>query len=78
MTTIYFFVISYHFIVPSCFQEHHLQRALTAQQAYGTAEALAIPVPEMDSVGDRFLKLYGQRSGFKVTKQYIHVQRKFF
>ncbi|ESO04957.1 hypothetical protein HELRODRAFT_111413 [Helobdella robusta] len=54
--------------------EHHLQRALCAQQAYGTAEMLAIPVPGMEDVGERFIRLYGSNKSFKVPKQFIHVQ----
>jgi len=56
-------------------QEHHLQRALSAQQVYGTAEALVIPIPDMDVVGERYLKLYGSKPDFRAPKQYIHVQR---
>jgi enhancer of polycomb-like protein len=56
-------------------KEHHLQRALSAQQVYGTAEALVIPVPEMDIVGERYQKLYGSKADFRPPKQYIHVQR---
>jgi len=57
-------------------QEHHLQRALSAQQVYGTAEALVIPIPDMDIVGERYHKLYGSKPDFRAPKQYIHVQRK--
>ena len=57
------------------FQEHHLQRALSAQQVYGTAEALVIPVPDVAEVPkDRFNKLYAPESSFKPPKQYVHVQ----
>jgi len=56
-------------------QEHHLQRALSAQQVYGTAEALVIPIPDMDTVGERYLKLYSSKPDFRAPKQYIHVQR---
>jgi len=54
-----------------------LQRALSAQQVYGTAEALVIPIPDMDVVGERYLKLYGSKPDFRAPKQYIHVQREY-
>ena len=60
-----------------CFllQEHHLQRALSAQQVYGTAEALVIPVPDIGNIGDdRYGKLYRPPLEFKPPKQYVHVQ----
>lgn len=58
-----------------CFQEHHLQRALSAQQVYGTAEALVIPVPEISNiVKDRYQRLYCNKGEFKLPKQYVHVQ----
>lgn len=53
-------------------QETHLQKALTAQQFYGTAEARAIPIPEVQSVDERYSKLY--TPDFKLPKQYIHIQ----
>lgn len=52
--------------------EHHLQRALSAQQVYGTAEALVIPIPEVVQVSDKYETYY--KEDFKPTKQYIHVQ----
>ncbi|XP_060068094.1 enhancer of polycomb homolog 1-like [Ylistrum balloti] len=52
--------------------EHHLQRALSAQQVYGTSEALVIPIPESDDIADRYGNLY--RDEFKQTKQFIHIQ----
>jgi len=55
-----------------------LQRALSAQQVYGTAEALVIPIPDMDVVGERYLKLYGSKPDFRAPKQYIHVQREYW
>lgn len=55
--------------------EHHLQRALSAQQVYGTAEALVIPVPEISNiVKDRYQRLYCNKGEFKLPKQYVHVQ----
>ena len=60
-------------------QEHHLQRALSAQQCYGTAEALVIPVPEIVNVNEKYQKLYGVGpEGYKVPKPYIRVQREHF
>ncbi|KAL3836282.1 hypothetical protein ACJMK2_021719 [Sinanodonta woodiana] len=52
--------------------EHHLQRALSAQQVYGSAEALTIPIPEIEELEDRYGCLY--RADYKTTKQYIHIQ----
>lgn len=54
------------------FQEHHLQRALSAQQVYGTAEALVIPIPEVEDLQERYEKLY--QDEYKQTKQYVHIQ----
>lgn len=54
-----------------------MQRALSAQQVYGTAEALVIPIPDMDVVGERYNKLYGSKPDFRAPKQYIHVQREY-
>ena len=51
-----------------------MQRALSAQQVYGSAETLVIPIPEVDDIQDRYDKLY--TDDFKTTKQYIHVQGK--
>ena len=55
-------------------QEHHLQRALSAQQVYGTAESLTIPIPEVDDTSERYGKLYS--SNYKQPKQFIHMQGK--
>lgn len=52
--------------------EHHLQRALSAQQVYGTAERLVIPVPEIETNETDYESLY--KSDFKMPKQYIHIQ----
>ncbi|KAK7480951.1 hypothetical protein BaRGS_00027766 [Batillaria attramentaria] len=52
--------------------ETHLQNALTAQQFYGTAEARAIPIPEVQDVDERYTKLYS--ADYKPSKQYIHIQ----
>jgi enhancer of polycomb-like protein len=54
------------------FQEHHLQRALSAQQVYGTAESLTIPIPDVDDTSERYDGLYP--SDFKQPKQFIHLQ----
>ena len=58
-------------------QEHHLQRALSAQQVYGTAEALVIPIPDIDQVTSTYKRLYEPEGGYKPPRQYIHVQRKW-
>lgn len=55
-------------------QEHHLQRALSAQQVYGTSEALVIPIPEVDDISQHYNEMY--KSDYKTTKQYIHIQGK--
>ncbi|XP_076437258.1 enhancer of polycomb homolog 1-like [Babylonia areolata] len=52
--------------------ETHLQKALTAQQFYGTAEVRAIPIPDVRCVDERYEKLY--LADYKTTKQYIHIQ----
>lgn len=52
--------------------EHHLQRYLSAQQVYGTAEALVIPIPDVETIKEDYDKLY--KGEFKPTKQYIHIQ----
>jgi len=52
--------------------EHHLQRALSAQQVYGSSEALVIPIPEVQDIAGRYDELYPEN--FKPTKQYIHIQ----
>ncbi|XP_059173938.1 enhancer of polycomb homolog 1-like [Physella acuta] len=52
--------------------EHHLQRALSAQQVYGSSEALVIPIPEVQDISERFHLLYPDT--YKATKQYIHIQ----
>jgi enhancer of polycomb-like protein len=58
--------------------EHHLQRALSAQQVYGTAEALVIPVPDVEEVPRaRYNKSYQPEMDFKPPKQYVHVQVAF-
>jgi len=49
-----------------------LQRALSAQQVYGTAEALTIPVPEIDDIKKEYDQIYS--GDYKPPKQYIHVQ----
>ncbi|KAH3705072.1 enhancer of polycomb homolog 1-like [Dreissena polymorpha] len=52
--------------------ELHLQKALCAQQAYGSAEALTIPIPDVDDTSERCDGLY--RSDYKQPKQYLHLQ----
>jgi len=60
-----------------CLKEHHLQRALSAQQVYGTAEALVIPVPDINDVGERYQNLYQLPKEYKPPRQYVHVQREY-
>ncbi|KAK3105710.1 hypothetical protein FSP39_003940 [Pinctada imbricata] len=52
--------------------EHHLQRALSAQQVYGTSEVLVIPIPEIEHVDQRYSHLY--KNDFKTSKQFVHIQ----
>ncbi|XP_052804773.1 enhancer of polycomb homolog 1-like [Mya arenaria] len=52
--------------------ELHLQKALCAQQAYGTSEGLNIPIPDVDDTAERCDGLY--KTDFKQPKQFIHVQ----
>lgn len=56
-------------------QEHHLQRAISAQQAYGHTGELVIPTPEVYSVPKNIKdELYP--ATYKSSRQLIHVQRK--
>lgn len=52
-------------------KEHHLQRAISAQQVYGDTQQLVIPTPESEE-----MKAVPSlvRNNFKQPKQYIHVQ----
>lgn len=53
--------------------EHHLQRAISAQQVYGDTQQLVIPTPDTEEIKDRVVEfLY--HDPFKQPKQYIHVQ----
>lgn len=56
-------------------QEHHLQRAISAQQVYGEKrDNMVIPVPEAESNITYYDSLYA--GDFKMPKQLIHLQRK--
>ncbi|XP_057214389.1 enhancer of polycomb homolog 1 isoform X1 [Triplophysa rosa] len=53
--------------------EHHLQRAISAQQVYGEKrESMVIPVPEAESNIAYYDSLYP--GDFKMPKQLIHIQ----
>ncbi|RWS25199.1 enhancer of polycomb 1-like protein, partial [Leptotrombidium deliense] len=53
--------------------EHHLQRAISAQQAFGHTGELVIPTPEVFSAPELFYnELYPDN--FKLSRQLIHVQ----
>lgn len=52
--------------------EHHLQRAITAQQIYGEANRRIIPTPEAMFIESDALKW--QREEYPQPKQLIHVQ----
>ena len=55
-------------------QEHHLQRAISAQQVYGEKrDSMVIPVPEGQSDIGYYESLYP--GDFKMPKQLIHIQR---
>lgn len=65
-------------VVNSCvlrvFQEHHLQRAISAQQVYGEKrDNMVIPVPEAERNITHYESLYPGE--FKMPKQLIHIQR---
>ena len=70
LTFLYYFAI---FLTIQCLlQEHHLQRALSAQQVYGTSEALVIPVPDIDDIRREYEHTYP--TDYKPPRQYIHAQ----
>jgi len=53
--------------------EHHLQRAISAQQAYGHTGELVIPTPEcLPTPNDYYNDLYPEN--YKTPRQLIHVQ----
>lgn len=55
------------------FQEHHLQRAISAQQVFREKkENMVIPVPEAETNTTYYDRLY--KGEFKVPKQLIHIQ----
>lgn len=57
-------------------QEHHLQRAISAQQVFREKkESMVIPVPEAESNVNYYNRLY--KGEFKQPKQFIHIQREF-
>ncbi|TNN33146.1 Enhancer of polycomb 1 [Liparis tanakae] len=54
--------------------EHHLQRAISAQQVYGEKrDNMVIPVPEAERNITHYESLYPGE--FKMPKQLIHIQR---
>lgn len=58
------------------FQEHHLQRAISAQQVFREKkENMVIPVPEAESNTTYYDRLY--KGEVKVPKQLIHIQREY-
>nr|CAB3242834.1 enhancer of polycomb homolog 1-like [Phallusia mammillata] len=52
--------------------EHHLQRAISAQQVYGDKKVMVIPVPEAEISLECYNNLY--RKTFRLPKHYIHNQ----
>lgn len=60
----------------SVLQEHHLQRAISAQQVYGEKrDNMVIPVPEAERNITHYESLYPGE--FKMPKQLIHIQREY-
>uniref|UniRef100_A0A3Q1BL93 Enhancer of polycomb homolog n=1 Tax=Amphiprion ocellaris TaxID=80972 RepID=A0A3Q1BL93_AMPOC len=58
---------------PLSLQEHHLQRAISAQQVYGEKrDNMVIPVPEAECNITHYESLYPGE--FKMPKQLIHIQ----
>lgn len=58
------------------FQEHHLQRAISAQQVFREKkENMVIPVPEAETNTTYYDRLY--KGEVKVPKQFIHIQREY-
>lgn len=58
------------------FQEHHLQRAISAQQVFRERkENMVIPVPEAEINTTYYDRLY--KGEVKVPKQLIHIQREY-
>ncbi|OXB82301.1 UNVERIFIED_CONTAM: hypothetical protein H355_004618 [Colinus virginianus] len=54
-------------------KEHHLQRAISAQQVFREKkESMVIPVPEAESNVNYYNRLY--KGEFKQPKQFIHIQ----
>ncbi|ERE70418.1 putative enhancer of polycomb [Cricetulus griseus] len=54
-------------------REHHLQRAISAQQVFREKkESMVIPVPEAESNVNYYNRLY--KGEFKQPKQFIHIQ----
>jgi PREDICTED: enhancer of polycomb 1-like len=54
-------------------QEHHLQRAMSAQQAFGHTGELVIPTPEVYKTPEEYYSdLYP--NNYKLPRQLIHVQ----
>lgn len=57
-------------------QEHHLQRAISAQQVYREKkENMVIPVPEAESNITYYDRLY--KGELKIPKQLMHIQREY-
>lgn len=56
-----------------CFQEHHLQRAISAQHVFREKkESLVIPVPKAENDMTDYDRLY--HGDIRVPKQLIHMQ----
>ena len=60
------------FIVNFQFKEHHLQRAISAQQIYGEAQRLIIPTPDAILYESDYKQL--KKKQVYMPKQLIHVQ----
>ncbi|KAM7284921.1 enhancer of polycomb homolog 1 [Ixodes scapularis] len=53
--------------------EHHLQRAISAQQAFGHTGELVIPTPEVYTIGDDVFDAF-YPPNYKLSRQLIHMQ----
>uniref|UniRef100_A0A3Q3BRV1 Enhancer of polycomb homolog n=1 Tax=Kryptolebias marmoratus TaxID=37003 RepID=A0A3Q3BRV1_KRYMA len=66
-------LLVFNTLTPSICPEHHLQRAISAQQVYGEKrDNMVIPVPEAVSNITYYDSLYP--GDFKMPKQLIHIQ----
>lgn len=73
MLLIHFSFTFHSLFISLSFQEHHLQRAISAQQTYGHTGELVIPTPEVFEITEGYYHdLYP--ANYKNPRQLIHVQ----